>query len=160
MLVDDELIFAFYDSIIPEGIHNGATFDHWRKEAERETPKLLYLAKDDLMRHSAAGVTTEAFPHHLKVGGVDYTLTYHFEPGSPRDGVTLTLPLAQLNQIPVLRMEWLVPGLLKEKLVQLIKTLPQKIRAKAGAGAGIRRRIHVDRGRQRKEDEPGADSRR
>ncbi len=130
VLVDDELIFAFYDSIIPEGIHNGATFDHWRKEAERETPKLLYLAKDDLMRHSAAGVTTEAFPHHLKVGGVDYTLSYHFEPGSPRDGVTLTLPLAQLNQIPVLRMEWLVPGLLKEKLVQLIKTLPQKIRVK------------------------------
>ena len=130
VLVDDELIFAFYDSIIPEGIHNGATFDHWRKEAERETPKLLYLSKNDLMRHSAAGVTTEAFPHHLKVGGVDYTLSYHFEPGSPRDGVTLTLPLAQLNQIPVLRMEWLVPGLLKEKLVQLIKTLPQKIRAK------------------------------
>ncbi len=130
VLVDDELIFAFYDSIIPEGIHNGATFDHWRKEAERETPKLLYLSKDDLMRHSAAGVTTEAFPHHLKVGGVDYVLSYHFEPGSPRDGVTLTLPLAQLNQIPVLRMEWLVPGLLKEKLVQLIKTLPQKIRAK------------------------------
>ncbi len=130
VLVDDELIFAFYDSLIPEGIHNGATFDHWRKEAERDNPKLLYLAKDDLMRHSAAGVTTETFPHHLKVGGVDYTLTYHFEPGSPRDGVTLTLPLAQLNQIPVQRMEWLVPGLLKEKLVQLIKTLPQKIRAK------------------------------
>ena len=130
VLVDDELIFAFYDSLIPEGIHNGTTFDHWRKEAERDNPKLLHLAKDDLMRHSAAGVTTEAFPHHIKVGGVDYALTYHFEPGSPRDGVTLTLPLAQLNQIPVLRMEWLVPGLLKEKLVQLIKTLPQKIRAK------------------------------
>jgi len=130
VLVDDELIFAFYDSIIPEGIHNGATFDHWRKEAERDHPKLLFLAKDDLMRHSAAGVTTEAFPHHLKLGGVEYVLTYHFEPGSPRDGVTLTLPLAQLNQIPAGRMEWLVPGLLKEKLVQLIKTLPQRIRAK------------------------------
>jgi len=130
VLVDDELIFAFYDSLIPEGIHNGATFDHWRKTAELENPKLLFLARDDLMRHSAAGVTTEAFPHTLKVGGVEYALTYHFEPGSPRDGVTLTLPLAQLNQIPVLRMEWLVPGLLKEKLVQLIKTLPQRIRAK------------------------------
>ena len=130
VLVDDELIFAFYDSLIPEGIHNGATFDQWRKQAEQEDPKLLFLARDDLMRHSAAGVTTEAFPHHLKVGGIEYGLTYHFEPGSPRDGVTLTLPLAQLNQIPVHRMEWLVPGLLKEKLVQLIKTLPQKIRAK------------------------------
>jgi ATP-dependent helicase HrpA len=130
VLVDDELIFAFYDHLIPECIHNGATFDHWRKEAERDNAKLLYLAKDDLMRHSAAGVTTDAFPHHLKVGGVDYGLSYHFEPGSPRDGVTLSLPLAQLNQIPAARMEWLVPGLLKEKLVQLIKTLPHKIRAK------------------------------
>ncbi len=130
VLVDDELIYAFYDHLIPADIHNGATFDHWRKTAEQDNPKLLFLARDDLMRHSAAGVTTEAFPHHLKVGGVEYALTYHFEPGSPRDGVTLTLPLAQLNQIPALRMEWLVPGLLKEKLVQLIKTLPQKIRAK------------------------------
>ncbi|HHV48439.1 MAG TPA: ATP-dependent RNA helicase HrpA [Rhodocyclaceae bacterium] len=130
VLVDDELIFAFYDHIIPEDIHNGATFDHWRKTAEQDNAKLLFLAKDDLMRHSAAGVTTEAFPHKLKAGGVEYALTYHFEPGSPRDGVTLTLPLAQLNQIPAARMEWLVPGLIKEKLVQLIKTLPQKIRAK------------------------------
>ena len=130
VLVDDELIFAFYDSIIAEGIHNGATFDHWRREAEQDNPQLLFLDKDDLMRHSAAGVTTVAFPHHLRVGGVDYALSYHFEPGSPRDGVTLSLPLAQLNQIPVLRMEWLVPGLMKEKLVQLIRTLPQKIRAK------------------------------
>ncbi len=130
VLVDDALIFAFYDHLIPEGIHNGATFDHWRKEAERENAKLLFLAKDDLMRHSAAGVTTDAFPHQMKVGGVEYGLSYHFEPGSPRDGVTLTLPLAQLNQIPAARMEWLVPGLLKEKLVQLIKTLPHKIRAK------------------------------
>lgn len=130
VLVDDELIFAFYDQRIPEGIHNGATFDHWRKNAEQENPRLLFLEKDDLMRHSAAGVTTQAFPHQIKVGGVEYALTYHFEPGSPKDGVTLTLPLAQLNQIPAPRMEWLVPGLLKEKLVQLIKTLPQKIRAK------------------------------
>ncbi|MGE5491614.1 MAG: DUF3418 domain-containing protein, partial [Actinomycetota bacterium] len=130
VLVDDELIFAFYDHLIPEGIHNGAGFDHWRRSAEEENKKLLFLSKDDLMRHSAAGVTTEAFPHHLRLGGVEYALTYHFEPGSPRDGVTMTLPLAQLNQLPANRLEWLVPGLIKEKVVQLIKTLPQKIRAK------------------------------
>jgi ATP-dependent helicase HrpA len=130
VLVDDELIFAFYDHLIPEGIHNGAGFDHWRRSAEEENKKLLFLSKDDLMRHSAAGVTTEAFPHHLRLGGVEYALSYHFEPGSPRDGVTLTLPLAQLNQLPANRLEWVVPGLLKEKVVQLIKTLPQKIRAK------------------------------
>ncbi len=130
VLVDDELIFAFYDQITPEGITNGADFDKWRKEAERENPKLLHLKREDLMRHEAAGVTTEAFPHTIKLGGVDFELTYHFEPGSPKDGVTITVPLAQLNQIPAGRCEWLVPGLLKEKVVQLVKTLPQKIRSK------------------------------
>ncbi|MDA0191309.1 MAG: ATP-dependent RNA helicase HrpA, partial [Proteobacteria bacterium] len=127
VLVDDELIFAFYDQLIPEGVSNGAEFDKWRREAERDAPKLLYLKREDLMRHEAAGVTTEAFPHQLRLGGVDYALSYHFEPGSPKDGVTLTVPLAQLNQIPPARCEWLVPGLLKEKVVQLVKTLPQKI---------------------------------
>jgi len=130
VLVDDELIFAFYDQILPEGMVSGAEFDKWRREAERENPKLLYLKREDLMRHEAAGVTTEAFPHGLKLGGVDFALSYHFEPGSPRDGVTLTVPLAQLNQIPAARCEWLVPGLLKEKVIQLVKTLPQKIRSK------------------------------
>ncbi len=130
VLVDDELIFAFYDGIIPEGMHNGAEFDHWRHEAERDNKELLYLKREDLMRHEAAGVTTEAFPHEIRLGGVEFALTYHFEPGSPKDGVTLTVPLAQLNQIPAARCEWLVPGLLKEKVIQLVKTLPQKIRSK------------------------------
>ncbi|EXI81847.1 MAG: ATP-dependent RNA helicase HrpB [Candidatus Accumulibacter appositus] len=137
VLVDDELIFAFYDQIVPEGIYSGASFDKWRRTAEREqprllhlVPRLLHLVREDLMRHEAAGITSEAFPHQLHLGSVDYPLAYHFEPGSARDGVTLTLPLAQLNQIPAARCEWLVPGLLKEKVQQLVKTLPQRIRAK------------------------------
>jgi ATP-dependent helicase HrpA len=130
VLVDDELIFAFYDRLIPPDLYSGAAFDKWRREAERETPRLLYLQREDLMRHEAAGVTSEAFPHQLRLAGVDYGLAYHFEPGSPRDGVTLTVPLAQLNQIPLARCEWLVPGLLREKVVQLVKTLPQRLRAK------------------------------
>jgi len=130
VLVDDELIYAFYDQIIPEGLANGAEFDKWRRDAERDDKELLYLKREDLMRHEAAGVTTEAFPHEIKLGGVEFALAYHFEPGSPKDGVTLTVPLAQLNQIPAARCEWLVPGLLKEKVIGLVKTLPQKIRSK------------------------------
>ncbi|MDR2365470.1 MAG: DUF3418 domain-containing protein, partial [Zoogloeaceae bacterium] len=130
LLVDDELIHAFYDRQIPEGIHNGAAFEHWLKEAARENPRLLHLEREDLMRHQAAGVTSEAFPPTLRAGGVEYPLAYHFEPGSPRDGVTLTVPLAQLNQLPGARLEWLTPGLLKEKIVLLLKSLPQKIRAR------------------------------
>jgi ATP-dependent helicase HrpA len=130
VLVDDALIAAFYEARIPAGIAEVAAFDAWRKEAERAQPKVLHLNREDLMRHEAAGVTTDAFPTRIRLGGAEYALAYHFEPGSPRDGVTLTLSLAQLNQLPAVRCEWLVPGLLKEKVIQLVKTLPQKLRAK------------------------------
>ncbi|MCL2830345.1 MAG: ATP-dependent RNA helicase HrpA [Betaproteobacteria bacterium] len=130
ILVDETLIHAFYDHLLPESIVGGIDFDHWRKTAEKENPKLLFLKREDLMRHEAAGVTSDAFPPRLRLGGADYALSYHFEPGSPKDGVTLVVPLAQLNQVPMLRCEWLVPGLLKEKVQQLVKTLAQKIRAR------------------------------
>ena len=128
MLVDDELIFAFYDSIIPQHIYNGAAFEAWRKEAERANPRLLYLQRDDLMRHEAAGITTDQFPPQLVMNNISYTLAYHFVPGKSDDGVNLTVPLALINQVSAPRCEYLVPGLLAEKVTQLIKTLPQKLR--------------------------------
>lgn len=128
VLVDDELIFAFYDSRIPANIHNGAAFEHWRKEAERIDAKLLYLKKDDLMRHEAAGITTDQFPPQLKIDNVSFALSYNFSPGKNDDGITLTVPLALINQVSAARCEWLVPGLLAEKVQQLVKTLPQRLR--------------------------------
>jgi len=128
VLVDDELIFAFYDERVPKDIHNGAAFEHWRKEAERDNAKLLYLKKDDLMRHEAAGITTDQFPPQLKIDNVSFALGYNFSPGKSDDGITLTVPLALINQVVAARCEWLVPGLLAEKVAQLIKTLPQKLR--------------------------------
>jgi ATP-dependent helicase HrpA len=132
ILVDDELIYAFYDARVPEGIHNGADFDLWRKEAERGDAKLLQLRREDLMRHEAAGITTDNFPHDLQVGPNRYTLEYHFEPRSPKDGVTMTVPVALLNQVPSARCEWLVPGLLKEKVQAYAKAMPQRLRHKLG----------------------------
>jgi ATP-dependent helicase HrpA len=132
ILVDDELIFAFYDARVPEGITNGADFEKWRKEAERAQPGLLQLRREDLMRHEAAGITTENFPHELQVGPNRFALEYHFEPRSPRDGVTMTVPVALLNQVPVARCDWLVPGLLKEKVQAYAKGMPQRLRHKLG----------------------------
>ncbi len=133
VLVDEELIFAFYDSRIPRqfsghDIHNGATFEAWRKEAERADSKLLYLKRDDLMRHEAAGITTDQFPPNLKVDNVSFALSYNFSPGRNDDGITLTVPLALINQVSAARCEWLIPGILAEKVTQLVKTLPQKLR--------------------------------
>jgi len=132
ILVDDELILAFYEARVPEGITNGADFEKWRKEAERADPKLLHLRREDLMRHEAAGITTDNFPHELRVGPNSFELEYHFEPRSPKDGVTLTVPVALLNQVPAARCEWLVPGLLKEKVQAYAKGMPQRLRHKLG----------------------------
>jgi ATP-dependent helicase HrpA len=128
VLVDDELIFAFYDCRIPADLHNGASFDVWLKEAERADAKLLYLKKDDLMRHEAAGITTDQFPSQLKIDNISFALSYNFSPGKNDDGITLTVPLALINQVVAARCEWLIPGILAEKVAQLIKTLPQKLR--------------------------------
>lgn len=133
VLVDEELIFAFYDSRIPvhfdgQPIHNGATFEAWRKEVEHANPRLLFLNRDDLMRHEAAGITTDQFPPQLLMNHVGFSLTYNFAPGKSDDGVTLSIPLALLNQVSAPQCEYLVPGLLVEKVTQLVKTLPQKLR--------------------------------
>ncbi|MCA7955053.1 ATP-dependent RNA helicase HrpA [Burkholderia seminalis] len=134
VLVDDELIYAFYDQAIPEGIHTGAAFERWYRDEVKKAGqpedklRLLYLSRDDLMRHEAAGVTTDLFPKRATMAGVEMALTYHFEPGTPRDGVTLAVPLYALNQVDARRCEWLVPGMLKEKVQLLLKSLPQKLR--------------------------------
>ncbi len=128
VLVDDELIAAFYDKLLPADIVNGAGFEKWHKTVTQAEPKLLYLNRDELMRHEAAGVTTDLFPKMMAVTGLEMLLTYHFEPGSVRDGVTMAVPLFALNQLPRERCEWLVPGMLKEKVHLLLKSLPQKLR--------------------------------
>jgi ATP-dependent helicase HrpA len=128
VLVDEELIYAFYERLVPADVCTAAQFDKWRAQAERDHPKLLFLSRDELMRHEAAGVTTELFPKTLEMRGVAMALTYHFEPGSPRDGATLTVPLYALNQVDEARCDWLVPGMLKEKSHLLLKSLPQKLR--------------------------------
>jgi len=130
VLVDDELIHAFYDAQIPPEVMSGASFERWYKHDSRENPKLLYLSREELMRHEAAGITTSAFPKVLRVGGVDCVTAYLHQPGDPRDGVTVTVPIFALNQVSEDAGEWLVPGMLKDKVLALVKSLHQKPRAR------------------------------
>ena len=130
VLVDDELIYAFYDQAIPEGIYSGATFDKWFRTESKAEPNLLRLSKDELMRHEAAGITSDKFPKTVKLGGVDCSASYLHSPGDARDGLTVTVPLFVLNQVSEERAEWLVPGMLKEKIQALLKSLPQRPRSR------------------------------
>ncbi len=124
--VDEETLYRWFDERIPEGIHNGAAFEKWRRESEAKSPRLLHLAREELMKQRGADAAD--FPPELDLGGVRFPLAYRFDPGSEDDGVTLLVPLAALNQVPAAPCEWLVPGLREEKIAALIKGLPQSLR--------------------------------
>jgi len=128
VLVDEHQLFAFYDAKIPADIFQAATFEKWREQAEKLNPTLLYLTRDDLMRHGADAITAVQFPEKMWLDGVEIPLKYRFEPNHILDGVTATIPLALLNQLNPTQTEWLVPGMLREKLTYLIKALPKAFR--------------------------------
>ncbi|MFG6462844.1 ATP-dependent RNA helicase HrpA [Roseateles sp. DXS20W] len=130
VLVDDELIYAFYDDKLPAHVFSGATLLKWWREASKGNDKLLQLSQDELMRHEASGVTSEAFPKVIRLGGVDCAATYLHQPGDARDGLTVTVPIFALNQVSEERAEWLVPGMLAAKVTALLKSLHQKPRAR------------------------------
>ena len=104
------------------------TFQAWLKTTERDNPRLLFLSRDDLMQHAAAHITEEQFPKHWQTADGKFKLSYRFEPHHPLDGVTLTLPLTVLNRISPAALEWLVPGMIREKIQLQIKALPKQIR--------------------------------
>ncbi len=130
VLVDDELIHAFYDQLLPPEVCSGATLERWVRDESRRQPHLLQLTREELMRHEAAGITTSAFPKTLRLGGIDCSVSYLHEPGDAKDGVTATVPIYALNQVSVERCEWLVPGMLQAKVLALCKTLHQRPRSR------------------------------
>ena len=130
VLVDDELIYAFYDQQVPAGIVSGATFEKWYRQEQRKLPKLLMLTRDELMRHEAAGITTASFPKTIRLGGVDCSVVYLHEPGDAKDGLTVTVPIYALNQVNAERVDWLVPGMLEAKVLALVKSLHQRPRSR------------------------------
>ncbi|MEW6704814.1 MAG: ATP-dependent RNA helicase HrpA [Pseudomonadota bacterium] len=130
VLVDDALIHAFYDQQLPPEVVSGFTFERWYRDEVKKQPKLLWLTREELMRHEAAGITTSAFPRTIRLGGVDCGASYLHDPGDPKDGLTVTVPIYALNQVSEDRCEWLVPGMLKDKVLALLKSLPQKPRAR------------------------------
>jgi ATP-dependent helicase HrpA len=125
VLVDDDTIAAFYGERIPEGISTRAAFERWREQAEAKDPRALFMTREALMRHAARDVTEALFPEHLALDGARLPLEYRFSPGHPRDGLTLTVPLALLNRVDAPRLSWLVPGMVREKVTLLLKALPK-----------------------------------
>ncbi|MBF0383296.1 MAG: ATP-dependent RNA helicase HrpA, partial [Magnetococcales bacterium] len=128
LLVDDQTLFNFYDDIVPEKCYTSANFHHWQQKASKKDKHLLYFNKETLMRHQGEMITGERFPGHILINGREYSLEYHFSPGDGEDGLSVLIPLPYLNQVSPHPFEWLVPGLLADKLTALLKSLPKTYR--------------------------------
>jgi ATP-dependent helicase HrpA len=130
------MIQAFYEQHLPEDVCSCKTLERWHREELRrrsaagDKTEPLLMTRESLMRHEAVGITAQAFPKMLRLGGTDCQATYLHEPGDPKDGITVTVPLFVLNQVSEDRAEWLVPGMLKDKLQALLKSLPQRPRSR------------------------------
>ncbi|WP_295543324.1 ATP-dependent RNA helicase HrpA [uncultured Thiohalocapsa sp.] len=128
ILVDEEAIYAFYSQRVPPGIYAKPQFEQWLRKATKREPKLLHMRLADVLARDAAEITHERYPDSLRVGATDLPLQYHFDPGHHADGVTLVLPLALVNQVAPERLDWLVPGLLAERITAMLRALPKSIR--------------------------------
>ncbi len=128
ILVDEEILYDFYDKLIPDNIYSGPAFEKWRLSYEKNKPQALMLTRDYLMQRDDSHVQDEQYPDYINIADMLLPLTYHFEPGKENDGVTVRVPAAALNQLSNQHFDYLVPGMLHEKVIAFIRGLPKQVR--------------------------------
>jgi ATP-dependent helicase HrpA len=126
LLIDDEQLFRFYDERLPADAVNAQGLKRWLAEDEGRD-RALRLRRADLLTRDPGDALAQ-FPDHLEWEGQRYRLSYEFSPGGEADGVSISVPVALLNRLPLFRLEWLVQGLLREKCISLLRTLPKSLR--------------------------------
>jgi len=128
LLVDEQVIYEYYDKRIPEGIYSTPQFESWLRKETAGEPKILHMREEDLCRRDEYGLSANDYPDTMNFNGMQLPLAYHFEPGQQSDGLALKIPQAVLNQVSEERCEWLVPGLLRERVIALLRSLPKQLR--------------------------------
>jgi len=128
ILISDDQLFEFYSNRIPEGICDSRSFEKWRKTAEATDPLFLEMSPADLLQRPLDETVATEFPDHAHIGDNRLKIDYRFTPGSSDDGASISIPLAMLNRVDELELEWAVPGQVRERCVALIKALPKSVR--------------------------------
>lgn len=149
LLVDTQTRHAFYDKRLPKTVYCGQTFEKWRKEAERENRHILFMSRDDLMLKPPDEKSKDAFPDEFVLGrtpqerkiGTRLKIEYRFQHGEKDDGVTMVIPVEALNQVDPVRADWLVPGLIEEKIAEMIRSVPKSQRRHLGPPNEMARQV-------------------
>jgi ATP-dependent helicase HrpA len=128
IIVDDEILYEFYDKRLPDDVINFDGFEAWREKIEQTQPRLLFIERDQMMQRNDAHIEAAQFPDSLAMSGIRVPVMYHFDPTHLDDGVTIRVPVSALHLLSEDRLEWLVPGLLAEKVTAMIKALPKQWR--------------------------------
>lgn len=140
-VVDEQRQYDFFAARLPADVFDGQSFERWRRQAERENAKILYMREGDLIDIPPEAVRPEKYPDQLATEHLELKLDYHFEPGAAADGVTLCVPREGVNQLHPEKLGWLVPGLLEERIVALIRTLPKHVRRNLVPAPDVAQRV-------------------
>lgn len=140
MIVEDDALYSFYQTRLPAEVVDGHSLDKWRKEAERKNPQILQMTAQDLLP-AEADIEPQDYPDKLEIDRLKLSLEYHFEPGAEQDGITVTVPREALPQLTPERMDWLVPGLMEEKVEALIRSLPKQVRRELGPAPQVAEKV-------------------
>tara|TARA_B100001109_G_scaffold255890_1_gene262482 strand:+ start:212953 stop:216885 length:3933 start_codon:yes stop_codon:yes gene_type:complete len=128
LVIDDAWQADFYSQRLPDEFISQRHLERWYEKATKEQQQALFFTREQLLSPEASGIGVTDFPAELEWQGMAFPLSYSFAPGADDDGVTLSVPVAMLQQVPDGRVEWLVPGFIADKVVAIIKGLPKAVR--------------------------------
>ena len=126
LVADEQARFRFFDDLIPEHVTSAAAFNRWWKDERRSHPDLLIYPASLLMPREAT--SGDGFPDRWQYGDLSLALSYEFAPGSPRDGVSMHIPIEVLERVSDKGTDWLVPGMREDLLTEAIRALPKGVR--------------------------------
>ena len=128
VVIDDEALYSLYDSALPAHVLSDASIEKWYRNADDQQKSTIEFSEQQLKLDDAASYDPSLFPDKLENNGIQFPLSYAFSPGAQEDGVSISVPARAIRQVTAARLEKLVPGLLREKCIQLIKNLPRSLR--------------------------------
>ncbi|MFW5653664.1 MAG: ATP-dependent RNA helicase HrpA, partial [Planctomycetota bacterium] len=128
IVAEEEQRLQFYDRVVPDDVWDAPRFEKWRKAIERRQPQILHMKREDVLAMGLPPIEPADYPDALEIDGLRLPLSYQLEPGHPRDGVTVQIPVEAINQITEQRLSWIIPGWRLEKVLALIRSLPKQLR--------------------------------
>lgn len=126
LLVDDTILHLFYDKRLPGGVYDRFTLNRFLNKKKDQS--FLEMQEEDILTRRPEDRELQDFPRQLTIGSHKLRLKYHLAPGEDDDGVTVRIPLDAVDAFSETSFEWLVPGLIREKVIFLLKGLPKRIR--------------------------------